>query len=370
MSSGLATPIAGEEPAPLRDLPRLTSLRAFAALAVLGYHLMRHTDLLPHDDWFRYGFTGVGFFFILSGFVLTWSIRPHDGARDFWVRRFARVYPSHFVMLVVAVVVPVAPGAITWLGAVAGLLLVQAWFVDWDVVFGLNSPSWTLSCEAFFYLCAPFVIRRLASASRTRAVVVAGAWVVATSAASVGLGLSSNGADVYAYHNPLIRSGEFVLGVLLAVLVEKGWRPRLPLVGCLALLLIVAGVLSVGPSHLQQSVADVVLAPFFALVILSAALADLGGRRGLLQRRTLTYLGQVSFAFYLVHELVIVNLIPHLPIETRIDHVISLAVILVAALGSALALHHLVELPCQGGVRRWWSRRRTRAGVSPTSAKP
>ena len=32
-------------------------------------------------------------------------------------------------MLVVAVLVPVAPGAITWLGAVAGLLLVQAWFV-------------------------------------------------------------------------------------------------------------------------------------------------------------------------------------------------------------------------------------------------
>ena len=39
-------------------------------------------------------------------------------------------------MLVVAVLVPVAPGAITWLGAVAGLLLVQAWFSDWDVVFG------------------------------------------------------------------------------------------------------------------------------------------------------------------------------------------------------------------------------------------
>ena len=47
MSSGLAEPIAGEEPAPRRDLPRLTSLRAFAALAVLGYHLMRHTDCCP-----------------------------------------------------------------------------------------------------------------------------------------------------------------------------------------------------------------------------------------------------------------------------------------------------------------------------------
>jgi peptidoglycan/LPS O-acetylase OafA/YrhL len=360
--------IGGEEPAPRRDLPRLTSLRAFAALAVLGYHLMRHTDLLPHDAWFRYGFTGVGFFFILSGFVLTWSIRPHDGATDFWVRRFARVYPSHFVMLVVAVVVPVVPGAISWLGAVAGLLLVQAWFADWDVVFGMNAVSWSLSCEAFFYLCAPFVIRRLAAPSRTRAIAAAGVWVALTTAASVAFALHSATADVYIYTNPLGRSGEFVLGVLLAVLVEKGWRPRLPLAPCVLLLVVVAGALSVGPGNLRQAIADILLDPFFGLVILAAALADLDGRRGMLHRRSLTYLGEVSFGFYLVHELVIVNLAPHLPSATKVDHVVSLTVIVGAALVSAMALHHVVELPCQGAVRRWWARRRSRTGVTPSSA--
>jgi peptidoglycan/LPS O-acetylase OafA/YrhL len=359
---------SGEEPAPRRDLPRLTSLRAFAALAVLGYHLMRHTDLLPHDSWFRYGFAGVGFFFILSGFVLTWSIRPHDGAADFWVRRFARVYPSHFVMLLVALVVPVVPGAITWLGAVAGLLLVQSWFSDWDVVFGLNAVSWSLACEAFFYLCAPLVIRHLAAASRARAVLAAGCWVALTTAAAVGFGLHSPAADVYAYTNPLIRSGEFVLGVLLAVLVEKGWRPRLPLVPCVTALLVVAGSLSVGPGRLRQSVVDILLDPFFALVILAAALADLGGRKGVLQWRGLTYLGEVSFGFYLVHELVIVNLAPHLPDVSRADHATSLAVIGLAALGSAMALHHLVELPCQSGIRRWWARRRSAADAARSPA--
>ena len=369
MSSGLAEPIAGEEPAPRRDLPRLTSLRAFAALAVLGYHLMRHTPWLPHDAWFRYGFTGVGFFFILSGFVLTWSIRPHDSAKDFWVRRFARVYPSHLVMLVVALLAPVAPGAITWLGAVAGVLLVQAWFVDWDIVFGLNSPSWTLSCEAFFYLCAPLVIRRLARTSPTRAVVAAGAWVVATSAAAVGLGLSSDGTDVYAFHNPLVRSGEFVLGVLLAVLVEKGWRPRVPLVPSILLLLVVAGAFSVASGVLPQSVVGTLLDPFFALVILAAALADIAGRGGVLRHRMLVYLGQVSFGFYLVHELVIVNLAPHLPSGTPAENLVSLTAVGAAALVAAMALHHLVELPCQGAVRRRWARRRTRSGAAPTSTK-
>ena len=99
-----------------------------------------------------------------------------------------------------------------------------------------------------------------------------------------------------------------MLGVLLAVLVEKGWRPRLPFVPCVALLLVVAGIVSVGLGNHPQSVVDVVLAPLFALVILSAALADLGGRRGILRHRAFIYLGEVSFGFYLVHELVIVNL--------------------------------------------------------------
>ncbi len=124
-------PLATEEPPARRDLPRLTSLRAFAALAVLGYHLGRHTDWLPREYLTRYGFAGVGFFFILSGFVLTWSIRPHDTSSDFWVRRFARVYPSHLAMWLVALVAPVTAAPLSWLGGVASLFLVQAWFVNW-----------------------------------------------------------------------------------------------------------------------------------------------------------------------------------------------------------------------------------------------
>jgi peptidoglycan/LPS O-acetylase OafA/YrhL len=41
--------------------------------------------------------TGVSFFFVLSGFVLTWSARPDDIATGFWRRRIARIYPVHLV---------------------------------------------------------------------------------------------------------------------------------------------------------------------------------------------------------------------------------------------------------------------------------
>ena len=353
-------PLSAEEPLPRRDLPRLTSLRAFAALAVLGYHLARHTDWLPREYLARYGFAGVGFFFILSGFVLAWSMRPHDSAAEFWVRRVARVYPSHVVMLGVAVVAPVVAFPLTWLGGLASLFLVQAWFVSWDVVFALNAVSWSLACEAFFYAGAPFVIHRLASWSTARACVVAGSWVALTASAAIVLGLAGTRADVYAYTNPLIRSGEFVLGVLLAVLVQAGWRPRAPFAPTLVLLVAAVVVVSVRSGTAPQSVVDVVLTPFFAATILTAALADLRGRAGLLGHRWLTYCGEVSFAFYLVHELVILNLAPHLPGTSVAERLGSLAVVVGAACLAAALLHHVVERPAQRRIRAAWLRHRTR----------
>ncbi len=47
-------------------------------------------------EWvFSQGGGAFSFFFILSGFVLTWSLRPTDTAARFWQRRVARIYPNH-----------------------------------------------------------------------------------------------------------------------------------------------------------------------------------------------------------------------------------------------------------------------------------
>ena len=82
-------------------LPRLTSLRAFAALVVFLSHLdIRGGTLGAAGPFVAYGYVGVGFFFVLSGFVLTWSYVPGAPVGAFYLRRFARIWPNHFVMLV------------------------------------------------------------------------------------------------------------------------------------------------------------------------------------------------------------------------------------------------------------------------------
>src|ERR687885_787805 len=83
------------------SLKLLASLRPAAALLVFGFHL--HVMGLFDDgttgtvlDWlFSRCAGGFSCFFLLSGLVLTWSIRPTDTTVRFWRRRIARIYPNH-----------------------------------------------------------------------------------------------------------------------------------------------------------------------------------------------------------------------------------------------------------------------------------
>ncbi|KPC93336.1 isovaleryltransferase, partial [Streptomyces sp. NRRL F-6602] len=47
---------------------------------------------------------GVSFFFLLSGFVLTWSARPGDTYGGFLRRRLVKIYPNHLFTFCLAMV--------------------------------------------------------------------------------------------------------------------------------------------------------------------------------------------------------------------------------------------------------------------------
>ena len=167
---------------------------------------------------------GWRFFFVLSGFVLTWSTPIYNGveAKQFWIKRVARVYPSHLVMMVIALLLPATPLPLTWVAVPPNALLLQSWFSPNDIAFGVNAVSWSLSCEAFFYLCAPLLISVLNALKPLQRYLAAAAG--AGVAWSIGLVMAANGANVYAYHLPIVRIGEFIIGIALALALRDGVR--------------------------------------------------------------------------------------------------------------------------------------------------
>lgn len=234
-------------PASEQKLPSLTGLRFFAALAVVLYHLRIYFS--PIGDSlavFGYGFTAVSFFFVLSGFVLTWSQKGDVKASRFYLHRFARIWPLHLLTMLLAIWAPALPtsSGASLLSALPVATLTQAWIPASPSLNAFNGVSWSLSCEAFFYLLFPLLFQNL-KRSRPKYLVL---FIVPISGIVLFGVLASitsvPAADYLLVPMPLFRLGEFVLGICLARLMQAGWRPRLSLLTALGLqVVLTAGLL-------------------------------------------------------------------------------------------------------------------------------
>jgi peptidoglycan/LPS O-acetylase OafA/YrhL len=326
-----------------KTLDRLTVLRAFAAVAIFAFHIGGDGEWragkLAAD-----GYAGVAFFFILSGFILIWSTGPETRPSVFYRRRFARIYPSYIVMTFVALVVPVVAYGRSLTTAVLSFVVLQAWVPGSHILWGLNGVSWSLSCEAFFYLLFPLLATKMRSLSdRALIATVLTALAVGTAVIVVLTVVSADEHNALlndmAFCNPLVNLPIFMLGMGAGILVTRGWRPPLP--SWAPVVLIVALYGFAGVVHLHKPLMDAVMPLPLVALITACAIADLADRPGWLTARWLIYGGEASYCFYLVHELVILNVRPYL---TGFSGTV---VCFVGACIGALVLHEIVEIPCQ-----------------------
>ncbi len=344
---------------PRPRLPSLTGLRFIAAAAVFGFHILPLVGRAePLRPMLMAGQAGVSFFFVLSGFVLTWSHRVEDTAATFWRRRAARIVPSHLLTWLLATpVVFLSFGAWPTAAAlVATAALVQAWIPDSAVFFGVNGVAWSLSCEALFYLLFPALVRWLRRLS-SRGRLLGGAACLLTSAslqlgvwACVGGRITEAGDWPFWLVSvlPLARLPEFVLGMLAAAQLDSTTLPRLSL-------RVVAGS-TLGVAYLAGTFPSVVVAGWltavpFVLLILAAAQADLDPARTprpRLARTWLVCLGEWSFAFYLTHQLVI-RVVEHYWHRSSSAGPLGAEITLafLGALVSSAVLHRGVEVPAE-----------------------
>jgi peptidoglycan/LPS O-acetylase OafA/YrhL len=330
----------------------LTGMRWAAAFLVFGFHL--HVERLyaegPAADVLRFVFApgpvGVSFFFILSGFVLAWSARPADTPRAFWRRRAAKLLPNHLVTMAVVLVAFIVLGTkFTVAAAGSNAVLLQGWFPDESVYFGMNTPSWSLSCEAFFYLLFPALWLFLRGASTRVLALGAGVMIGAIwTLPAVALALPDDVAYWFVWILPVSRLPEFVLGICAARLVAVGSWPRVS--AWAAGLAFVAAYLA-SPSLGRWGF---VAATSLPLVFLIAATArrDVAGAPSFWRAAPLVTLGNWSFAFYLVHQIVI-RFAASSGHSALVGTLWAFA-LLAAALAAAATLHKLVEVP---GMKRF-----------------
>ena len=284
-------------------LQALTGVRFLAAFLVVALHFAEPKNPSV-KDFVGHGFIGVTLFFVLSGFILsyTYSLAPgkmKGTAWSFLAARFSRIFPMYLISLVLA-----TPVVLYWstlpnpyLPALASLSLTQAWLPfamrEW------NPPGWSLSAEAFFYILFPFAITRISRLSCTQLLNFSAiCWVASLTAPLVYLVNGSINLDFWMF-NPLVRLPEFLLGVAVGVIWLKN-RSQLRLPKYLAdisfVILIAVLCLPVHNAYLINGVCS----PLIVAIIIGLA-ENRGIMARILSTRFFVILGSASYSLYILH---------------------------------------------------------------------
>jgi peptidoglycan/LPS O-acetylase OafA/YrhL len=145
------------------QLPALTGVRTLLAVNIMLFHFTPPLAGLLYP-LINNSYVFVGFFFLLSGYVLAYNYadRPTLVKRDFWRARFARLYPIYLLSLVLFFGMLGAEWHARshgqfFEGVILTPLLLQGWSPALATFW--NTVAWTLSCEAAFYFAFPWLIR-------------------------------------------------------------------------------------------------------------------------------------------------------------------------------------------------------------------
>ncbi|MFF4169972.1 acyltransferase family protein [Streptomyces sp. NPDC001744] len=302
-------------------LDSLTSLRFFAAFAVFAHHFTgvgnktgygTAPSIFPYSEM---GGHGVTFFFVLSGFLMTWVYKPHEHPIAFYIRRVARIWPATLVAAALAYYVFYfrADQAVEWKSFIASVFLVQNWLPEATPTLPGNPVTWTLSVEILFYALFPLLARFIVRMRTPLLVALTIAGLVGMWAVNWWAFDSLAPATArWVMRHPVVYLPQFLLGMTVALLLRRGFRvPLRPIVPLALLAAYVYGYFTLR-AHLSAAYdaqLDYTLRPtvalLAALIIVAFVQREAAGHRGILNKKPLILLGVWSYAFYLLHHSVI-----------------------------------------------------------------
>ncbi len=306
---------AAQRPLSKVHLPALDTLRGVAIVLVLFHNLsiFASSGTLSEKLWNAFvesGWIGVQLFFVLSGFLITGILlddrdKPR-GIRVFYIRRFLRIFPLYYAVLIVYFIVlpPFFPVLQRPLSETVWYWL---YLSNWSWLFYGVLPGvghlWSLAVEEQFYIVWPWV------SVRTRPKTLA--WIC------VAVVLGSLGArsilhflrfsDLWLYSATISRADALAMGALVALAIRsEGWRPRLAralrpafvfsMVALLSLMALTHGMNRNNP--LVQTWGYSLIGIGSAVLVAVAARPDARRRRS---SKVLRFFGKYSYGIYLLH---------------------------------------------------------------------
>ena len=319
--------------------------------------------LWVYPPWLDLGKFGVGAFFLISGFVIPFSLK-RSGVGTFLMARFLRIYPTFWLALLVEAAIIAASGhywhrmpAYGWRDYLVNGLLIETPLnrptVDW--------VSWTLSVEIKFYLVAAIL----------RTTILHGRILPLLGLAASALGINVLQGRGLIHLPPILVSEFMYLGyILIGTLFHFHYLKSLStgrlVTGVVVLTVLFFASFALGPSALDARSPHT--ASFaIAIVVFSAGYAM---RRHFGPNRILDGLAAISYPLYLIHATFGFTVISFLIMAWHLPYWLAAFLSAGLAFAVAIGLHRAIERPTTRlghRLRRNW---RASAGCGRLISRP
>jgi peptidoglycan/LPS O-acetylase OafA/YrhL len=309
------------------QITTLTALRGIAALFVAGYHFNQYVLPVADSQWtlaHLRGYLWADFFFILSGFIMTYVYQKRfetgitmTSFLAFMRLRFARLYPVHLLTLMWLIVLylivvklcqvtlePALQSVFNPPSIVLHLLMLHGFNTVWSTTW--NIPAWAIGSEWLMYLLFPFLVflmqkKRVLFVILT-SFIIFGAYIYVTTPmsdvylANTWLQHLPNSIDHYVFPLNFIRCfAGFLLGMMTHFFYELKWansflkRDELFVFSVLFFF-----------AFCHFSMSDMFTVLLFPIMILSATYNENRVSK-YLQNKHLQAIGAWSYSIYMIH---------------------------------------------------------------------
>ena len=291
--------------------PKITQIQGLRALAALLVTLF-------HAKWVNGGFIGVDIFYVISGFLITGLLLreiERTGTinfKEFYARRFKRLLPtSFFVLLVTAVaswlLIPDTMRSSLGRDIIAASLYVSNylfawWQADYQNLDATPSPVihyWSLAVEEQFYLIWPLLILFFfIAATKFKKKILLTLLVATVTALSFVFSIyQTETSPIWAFYSLPTRAWELGLGALLVLLPPIKTKK---LVGLLGFIFIIVSAFIFGETTAFPGV-NAVLPVLGTVMLISTINSWPPFLNDVANSRMFQWLGEISYPLYLWH---------------------------------------------------------------------